>query len=363
MFNVIANICNEEGCVKSSNFALEGGKACYCSKHKKEDMINVRDRKCKEKGCRRLPIYGTIQGKYLYCSDHKKEGMTNVKNKKCKFVGCNIYPVYGTEWGKTIYCSNHKEKGMTNVKSKRCKFEGCEQRPVFGIKKYKPLFCKAHKENHMENVIARHCQYNGCKKQPNFGYKGQQPTSCAYHKEDKMSDIVHSRCFSCDLFHVRRKKGLCSYCKPNSTLRRKTREMELKEYLEENCSHEFIHNKSVGYVCGNFRPDFLFDANTHFIVIECDEDQHRQYTKECEKNRMLNIYQSLGLPTIFLRYNPDKFKINNKRVVVHKKQRMKELVGMLEEYFLTPPSVSSSCYKFYYDTEKDIIQNWNLNSI
>ena len=43
-----------------------------------------------------------------------------------------------------------------------------------------------------------------------------------------------------------------------------------------------------------------------FICIECDENSHKNYPQDCELIRMNNITYSLGLPTIFIRFNPDK---------------------------------------------------------
>jgi hypothetical protein len=41
------------------------------------------------------------------------------------------------------------------------------------------------------------------------------------------------------------------------------------------------------------------------ICIECDEHQHMTY--ECDVPRMVNITQDIGLPTVFIRWNPDKY--------------------------------------------------------
>ena len=43
-----------------------------------------KEKKCKEKNCNDQPSYN-LKGetKPLYCSKHKKQGMVNVKDKKC----------------------------------------------------------------------------------------------------------------------------------------------------------------------------------------------------------------------------------------------------------------------------------------
>lgn len=44
-----------------------------------------------------------------------------------------------------------------------------------------------------------------------------------------------------------------------------------------------------------------------FVVLEVDGHQQPSYACECEQLRMINLSQSLGLPKVFLRYNPDRY--------------------------------------------------------
>ena len=69
-----------------------------------------------------------------------------------------------------------------------------------------------------------------------------------------------------------------------------------------------------------YRPDILYDCDTHIVVVECDENQHRNYNWEAcannkslrhsEDKRMFAISQAYGLPAIFIRWNPDNFRVN-----------------------------------------------------
>jgi hypothetical protein len=59
--------------------------------------------------------------------------------------------------------------------------------------------------------------------------------------------------------------------------------------------------------CGNERPDFVWEAGTHRVIVEVDEDQHRTYPPECDRTRMINVTQAMGLPCIWIRYNPDTY--------------------------------------------------------
>lgn len=47
---------------------------------------------------------------------------------------------------------------------------------------------------------------------------------------------------------------------------------------------------------------------------------------------MVDISQSIGMPTIFIRYNPDEYKINKKKADNHFNVRMKDLSSFLNHY-------------------------------
>jgi len=96
-------------------------------------------------------------------------------------------------------------------------------------------------------------------------------------------------------------------------------------------------------------PDFLIDANTHKIVLEVDENQHKSYNEECEKARMINISQTLGMPVIFVRYNPDKFKKPfkyNRRIT--KKYRKELLLQWLNQTSVMKPNNGDEFLRVVY---------------
>jgi hypothetical protein len=52
------NKCNEKDCDKTANFNLPSENyGIYCSKHKKENMIDVKHKKCLEKDCNLATSY------------------------------------------------------------------------------------------------------------------------------------------------------------------------------------------------------------------------------------------------------------------------------------------------------------------
>ena len=114
-------------------------------------------------------------------------------------------------------------------------------------------------------------------------------------------------CQSCQLFQVRICNTLCSICEPKNKTFKKEKEEKLLYWLANN-NYDFDYNlpcnkNSPG--CQIYYPDFLFRLENYFLILECDEQAHTQYTKECEQNREINIATILGMDCVFIRYNPD----------------------------------------------------------
>lgn len=93
----------------------------------------------------------------------------------------------------------------------------------------------------------------------------------------------------------------------------------MKEFLDKN-GYVYDYNKkcNLDSTCQTYYPDFLIDCVTFFIILECDENAHFSYPEDCERIRENNICFALGLPCIFLRYNPDKkgIKMKTKQIVL-----------------------------------------------
>jgi len=115
-------------------------------------------------------------------------------------------------------------------------------------------------------------------------------------------------CPSCMLWMTRGK--LCEYCKPKTNNKKyvKTKEYDVVNFLKGNLpDNEFIHNRSVGSECTgtNLFPDIRFDCDFYHLIVEVDEHKHRGAGYECDEKRMYDIIAKLGMPCIFIRYNPD----------------------------------------------------------
>jgi len=316
-------------CIKVATCGVN--KKQYCVTHIEDGMYKLsKDKKCKKLNCNSTPSYGFEHGITEYCSSHKLDKMIQLY-QKCIYEDCNKRARYNKvgEIG-SRYCLEHKEDIMIdNYKDKCIEYE-CNENADFNIKSIKKgIYCRIHKKDNMCSNKVIICRKLNCIVAAYFGTKEDPKQYCSSHREINMCDYTSKKCSNCGLFEVRRKPELCSYC--NIDRYKKTKEMKVVDFLNKN-NIKFIHNKSVGYLCGNFKPDVLIDCNTHFIVVEIDEGQHKQYTKECEFARMSNIYLANGLPTLFIRFNPDNFSSGDARNQTKIETRLKNLLILINKY-------------------------------
>ena len=321
MVDVKNKTCIHEGCKKQPVFNIDGEtKALYCSAHKQEGMVDVKHETCIHEGCKKRPHFN-IDGelKALYCSVHKQEGMVDVKHATCIHEGCKTRPHFNIDGEtKSLYCSVHKQEGMVNIISKTCIHEGCKTRPHFNIDgETKALYCSLHKQEGMVNVTSKTCIHEGCKKQPVFNIDGEtKALYCSAHKQEGMVDVKHETCKSewCLTLVKKKYDGYCLYCYmnifPDKPVSRnyKTKEYAVVEYVKQHILHKWIADKTIMGGCSKRRPDLLLDLNDQVIIIEIDEDKHINYDCSCENKRLMELSQDIGhRPIVFIRFNPDSY--------------------------------------------------------
>jgi len=85
--------------------------------------------------------------------------------------------------------------------------------------------------------------------------------------------------------------------------------------------------------CGNYRPDFLFQWDEGTLILEFDEEMHQDRIKRCELVRQAEVSMGFGgKPTVWVRFNPDAFKLDGATLVTTKKKRNAVLLEILEKY-------------------------------
>lgn len=169
---------------------------------------------------------------------------------------------------------------------------------------------------------------------------------CPKHGEFEKTASAHmqgygcNKCNLCTSCHLWKTNGeLCMYCKPAKTNKlykktyEKSKEFEVVKFLKEKLPDtEFIHNQSIGTECtkdekpnssGHLFPDIRFDCGFYHLIVEIDEHKHRGSNYECDKQRMYNIIAKLGLPCIFIRYNPDNINSNKNQLLNKLKKYLK----------------------------------------
>ena len=135
------------------------------------------------------------------------------------------------------------------------------------------------------------------------------------------------KCILCPTCQIWRTLGkICDYCKPatQNKMYQKTKEYDVVKFLKEKLpDNDFIHNKSVSNECTGTHlfPDVRFDCKFYHLIVEIDEHKHRGADYKCDERRMYDIIGKLGMPCIFIRYNPD-----------DKKSDKNQLLDKVKEY-------------------------------
>jgi hypothetical protein len=230
---------------------------------------------------------------------------------------------YHREYNKEYYKKNkdiikeykEKNKDKTKVYMKEYK-EKNKEKNKDKIKVYMKEYNKTYRNNNKNSIIEKEKEYRENNNKKIKEYKKEyyennkeaiKENTKEYYENNKDKVKEKSKCRSCNLFSTNKSTNyLCSYCNPDKSKHQKTKEMRVKTFLEEN-NYKFIHNKkcNLDNSCQTYYPDFIIDCNRFFLIIECDENAHSSYDADCEKIRENNICYALGLPCVFIRYNPD----------------------------------------------------------
>lgn len=66
-------------------------------------------------------------------------------------------------------------------------------------------------------------------------------------------------------------------------------------YIRKNINTKFEYNTSkILQGCSKKRPDVFFELDKHCVIVEIDEDQHKNYIESCECARINEIVNGIG---------------------------------------------------------------------
>jgi hypothetical protein len=404
MILIKGQTCKEKDCKNRPTHNYKNKPANYCKEHSKDEMVLIKKNKvCLQNGCDKHPSYNYKGLSKLYCKEHKLKNMIMVNAKKCLLCDKQASYNYKGETTK-LYCKEHSKDGMMNITKKR-KCLSCDKSPCYNYSEESvPIYCKEHKLINMVDIVHNVCYKEECLTKATYGYCSKQVSSCFKHKDDKMFKkprrfcveenckeiatygikepthcedhsmkdefcLIVSTCTKCERKdEILDLEGLClNFCSlikldDNHKKRQKQKENIMINYLDEyvklpNNIIRIQDDKTIETFCNSYRPDRLYDCGTHAVIVECDEFQHK-YKNICSKyrdiehaelSRMHEVYNSIGLPCIFLRWNPDNFTVNG---VINKKynnrERLKLLVKWIEHCFTMVPDKYLSPVKYKY---------------
>ena len=253
--------------------------------------------------------------------------MIDVKHKTCIHPNCKTRPVFNNEGeSKAIYCSIHKLDDMINVIDKTCIHPNCKTRPTYNNEgESKAIYCSIHRLEGMIDVKHKTCIHPNCKTRSTYNNEGESKAIyCSIHKLDGMIDVIHKTCKT-HLCYTRvqdKYDGYCLYCYvnlfPEKPLSRnyKTKEYTVVEYIKNKYNNfQWISDKTINDGCSKRRPDLLLDLGYQVIIIEIDENQHIDYDCSCENKRTMELSKDVNhRPIIFIRFNPDDYLIEDKKI-------------------------------------------------
>ncbi len=292
------------------------GGSAYC-------IHDIQKATCRECGGSAFCIHDIQKGKCRECGGGSY-CIHDIQKSQCRECGgsafCihDIQKIYCRECGGSAYCIHDKIK-------KQCRECGGSQICIHD--KIKAIcrecggsaFC-------IHDIQKTHCRECGGSAFCIHGKTKSQCRECggsAYciHDKIKHSCIIcnpECACTNCKSVLVDKKTNcypLCQACFCNeypdhekSTLY-KIKERYLRDELrlrfpENNIN--MIFDKAVDGGCSKKRPDVLIDLLLYSIIIECDENQHKNY--ECENKRTMQLFEDLGnRPLILIRFNPDSY--------------------------------------------------------
>ena len=77
-----------------------------------------------------------------------------------------------------------------------------------------------------------------------------------------------------------------------------------------------VHDRRIQGGCSQKRPDIFVDLETHILVVEVDEHQHKKGDYSCDNKRTMTLFQDAGTrPIVFIRFNPHRYVSTNGVVV------------------------------------------------
>ncbi len=371
-----------ENCGQEARYNFEGFSPAYCKECKIDEMINVRTKRCK---CGNIPFYGyRTDGKILCCGSCMEDGMINLTKQKCIITGCELKSTYGNEKGIPLMCKKHGlERGMERT-SLVCEVENCNNSGMYGDIGNSDRRCLTHKLETDINVHHTRCKKCGllkyygipgsnisscvecktsgmikypkkscqqCTNPATHGWRTGVQLYCKLHAPENVPDLTEYECIECGKVLPIDSDSKCHICSGSKKM--KIQEI-VKDYLDKNEINYTSYDQPIGSV--KYRPDFYFNRGSVKIIVEVDENQHKDYKNDNE--RMIEIHENIKCDGIcFVRFNPDSYFSGGMKRDPNLDIRLRELKKVIEMLLDNPKRIVGPVVVYlYYDGMKDDLQ-------
>jgi hypothetical protein len=379
--NAYSRMCSYVGCEIIASFAKFQGKNIkltikdveFCKLHSPPGYIIVKQKLCCYGECINyaswgVPTESNKQTKPLYCTDHKQAIHINTNGKKCHNNNCNRTAYYkNNDQNGYVYCHEHQGINSINLRKRSmCAISSCNKRAYYSKIGQTPQHCSEHKEPGEMKEPNKTCifkdQYGRCKEKAFWGFK--YALHCDLHKNEKEINFINQNCKKCGLPNILDNEGHCNYCNPKTIEKvYLAKQKKVKAYLDINLPKDkkYISYDTTVENCLNAleRPDFSFETtNGESIILEVDENQHKDRNCECEITRMFNIANAIRKRTLFIRFNPDSYKTINGRPQLKEHDRYKELLNQILYWYDNFHNTNIFCGVIYLFFDNDDYNNY-----
>lgn len=332
---------------------------------KRHEMSHLLDKpfKCHFSGC----AFQCTTNHHL--NIHKRRH-TNDKPYMCEFKNCDY---------RCADFSSLKVHKMTHVGDKpfKCNIEGCAFKCVTNY------ILKEHQKRHSGEkcYLCDECKKCFITKSDLFQHKkthtGEKPYPCdvcnikfarqgdlKQHKMIHTGEKPHACLFQFCGYKCRRIRDLKEHQKARHSERGHQRQKKEEEKIDKFLTSQnilFDRELQVDFKCafGSDRAqtcakiDFVVQNTSKqtLFLIEVDEDEHITYDQSCETRRMMDCYTSLLMShldikhMVWIRYNPNRFKIDEEKQKVDTKDRQAKLLETIQTY--EPTKAMEILYLYY----------------
>jgi C2H2 type zinc finger protein len=269
----------------------------------------------------------------------------NERSYICKTEGCTAR--FNTSGTLLIHSRIHSGERPFS-----CTLPGCTSRFVSSG------HLQVHKRMHA-GLCPFKCSLDGCSAA--FYTSSALKTHMGVHTSERKYKCTKEGCDSAHKYLSGLKKHTFFNHTKEGQFRRKREEARVRKVLEK-AGLSFTDQHTVDFMCtGPDRDgdrafiDFLVEVRdpagklVGFVFLEVDERQHEWYTVQCEVRRMADVQLSLALaentfPIMFIRYNPNAYRVDGKAVRLTKEEREKRLVDYLRSVSFSQPFAVTYMY-------------------